>query len=379
MGSKPLKILVLCYEYPPVGGGGGRLAAKVAHGLANRGHSVRVVTAGMSHLPREELKGGVRVLRPRSGRRREDTCSVFEMGMYLITSLPEALMQARQWKPDVVHAHFVVPTGVLAWALRALAKTPYVLTAHLGDVPGGVPEQTSGLFRLAMPAARRVWQQAAGRTAVSAFVADLAEKSLGQRPTVILNGMPPPQIQPEPAASGLPTLLMVGRLSIQKDPLLAISSLAQIRELPWQLEIIGQGPLEGELKSACKRAGLTEKIRFAGWLNEEGVRERMRNAQVLLMTSSNEGLPMVAIEALWHGLAIIGSNIGGLTDAVQHGKNGLLCERESSCFAAAIRRLVTEPATLLSMQRESRTRARLFDFEKCVDAYECALAQATQG
>ena len=106
-----MKILVLCYEYPPVGGGGGRVAASVAEGLVRHGHEVRVVSAGLRHLPHEAVVNGVAVLRPQSFRRREDTCSVPEMALYLLTAFFPAWNLCRTWKPDVIHAHFVVPTA----------------------------------------------------------------------------------------------------------------------------------------------------------------------------------------------------------------------------------------------------------------------------
>ncbi|HEY5741219.1 MAG TPA: glycosyltransferase, partial [Terrimicrobiaceae bacterium] len=142
-----MRILILCYEYPPVGGGGGRVAAQVAAKLAERDHKVRVITAGMRHLPRHERRDTVEILRPESFRRREDTCSVPEMGSYILTSVIPVLRTAWSWRPDVIHAHFAVPSGALALVARVFAGTPYVLTAHLGDVPGGVPEQTGHLFR----------------------------------------------------------------------------------------------------------------------------------------------------------------------------------------------------------------------------------------
>ncbi|MGC2577728.1 MAG: glycogen/starch synthase, partial [Terrimicrobiaceae bacterium] len=80
-----MKILVLCYEYPPIGGGGGRIAAQVASSLARRGHAVRVLTGGMRHLPRREVRDLVEVVRPFSFRRREDTCTVPEMALYLVS------------------------------------------------------------------------------------------------------------------------------------------------------------------------------------------------------------------------------------------------------------------------------------------------------
>jgi glycosyltransferase involved in cell wall biosynthesis len=119
-----MKILVLCYEYPPIGGGGGRVAQSVAQQLATQGHELRVQTAGMPHLPRRETVRGVEVYRTPSFRKREDTCAVHEMGLFLATSFLPALRHIRQWQPDVMHAHFAMPTGVLAWALHRLTGVP---------------------------------------------------------------------------------------------------------------------------------------------------------------------------------------------------------------------------------------------------------------
>lgn len=362
-----MNILVLNYEYPPVGGGGGRLSQKLAEALVSRGHHVRVVAAGMSHLPREEVVGGVEVFRPRSFRRREDTCSVPEMGMYLATAFPEALRQAGQ--SDVMHAHFIVPTGPLAWSLHKLTGIPYMVTAHLGDVPGGVPEQTGHLFRLAAPAACAVWHRAAARTAVSSFVAGLAEAAFGATAEVIPNGIP--AIARNPLHVHRPVkLLMVGRLSVQKNPLLAVASLARLAGLGWELEVIGQGPLEPAMRDASEAAGLSGRIQFSGWMDESGVRARMAESDILLMPSLHEGLPMAAVEALWHGLAIVGSHIGGLADVVIDGRNGHLCELTPEAFAFALAPLLSDPKSLLPLREASLLHARNFDFEKSVDAYE---------
>ena len=105
--------------------------------------------------------GGLAVFRTRSFRRREEACSVPEMGLFLLTSFLPTLRHLRRWKPDVIHAHLAVPTGALAWAASWLTGIPYVLTAHLGDVPGAVPEQTDRLYRVLNPLIRPIWKGAA--------------------------------------------------------------------------------------------------------------------------------------------------------------------------------------------------------------------------
>jgi len=373
-----MKILVLCYEYPPVGGGGGRVAASVAAGLAERGHEVKVVSAGLRHLPRRAVIDGVEVLRPESFRKREDTCSVPEMALFLLTAFFPALRLCRQWRPDVIHAHFVVPTGALALALHWLTGIPYILTAHLGDVPGGVPEQTDKLFRLLGPFIQPIWKNAAAVTAVSGFVVELAKKNCAVSAKVILNGVsmlePPDRLE----IQNPPRLVMVGRLSIQKNPLLAIRALALIKGLPWQLEVIGEGPLGDSMRECVEQSGLSERVKFSGWLAAAEVSSRLAASDILLMTSTSEGLPMAGIEALRHGLAIVGSRIGGLMDVVAEGQNGLLCDLTPEDFAKGLREVLEKPDQHLAMRSASLAKARDFNLPERLNDYERVLKSAAR-
>ncbi len=372
-----MKILVLCYEYPPIGGGGGRVAAQVARDLVRRGHEVRVVTAGMPHLPRQFNDEGVEVFRVPSFRRREDTCTVPEMALYLLTNFLPALRQVRDWQPDVLHAHFAVPTGVLALALQLFTRTPYVITAHLGDVPGGVPEQTAGLFKLVNPFVRPVWQRSSRVTAVSSFVAGLARQAYDVDPVVILNAVRQPRAA-SVTVNHPPRLLFVGRLSVQKNPLLAVEALALVKDLPWTLEVIGEGPLGEALREKTAELQLTDRVTFSGWLSGDEVAGKMAQADILYMTSLHEGLPMVAVEALHHGLAVIGSAIGGMQDVVDEGRNGHFCALKPAAFAAKIRSVLSSPETLFALRRGSLEKAPDFDFTRSMNRYEEVLTEAAR-
>jgi glycosyltransferase involved in cell wall biosynthesis len=372
--TAPLRILCLNYEYPPVGGGGGRIAHRINAGLVARGHAVRVQTAGLRHLPARETVDGVEVFRAESFRKKEDTCTVPEMALYLATSLLPALRHVREWRPHVIHAHFAVPTGALAWTVNRLTGVPYVLTAHLGDVPGGVPEQTAGLFRFVEPLTRPIWKRAAAVTAVSTFVAELAERAYERRTEVILNGItlgPRPEIRVHAA----PRLLMVGRLSTQKNPVLAIRALALVRDLPWEFRVIGDGPFRAEMERLARELDIASRVRFLGWLDSAKVASEMRDADALLMTSLSEGLPMAAIEALDRGLAVISSRIGGVSDVVEDGANGALCELTPESFAAALRAILSDPEKLRVLREASSTRARKFELGRSLDAYERLLRE----
>ncbi len=373
-----MKILTLCYEFPPIGGGGGRVAEKIAQALAQRGHEVWVQTAGMPHLAGGEIKGGIHIHRSQSFRRREDTCSVAEMGLYLVTNFFPALRLARRWKPDVLHVHFAVPTGVLAWAVHCLTGIPYVLTAHLGDVPGGVPEQTTSLFRIVKPLTNPVWRDAAQVTTVSHFVADLAQKAYGRAPLVIHNGMPPLAHKREFITGNTLRIIFIGRLSIQKNPLLAIEAVAAMSQKNWSLEIIGEGPLGAAVRNRAAYLKLEKQISFLGWQGAREVADLLLRADVLLMPSLQEGLPMAGIEALHHGLSIVGSDIGGLQDVIADSVNGFLCSLSAQEFASRLDSLAASPELLLAQMRASLEKAKDFNFASSVDVYEDMLRVAAK-
>ena len=146
-----MRILVLIHEYPPVGGGGGQVAEDICEGLVKRGHEVRVITAHLKGLPPDEIRSGVQVIRLHSGRKFAYKATFSAMLLFILAGFWHGLEEIRNWKPDIIHVHFAVPAGVAGWWLSIFTRVPYILTAHLGDVPGGVPEKTDKWFRWVAP------------------------------------------------------------------------------------------------------------------------------------------------------------------------------------------------------------------------------------
>ena len=377
-----MKIFVLCYEYPPLGGGGGRVAQSLAAQMVQRGHEVRVQTAALGwHSLREQING-VEISRTASGRRAPDTCRVHEMAAYCATSFFPTLRHIRTWKPDVIHAHFAMPTGLLAWAVHRLTHVPYVLTAHLGDVPGGVPGQTAALFKIIGPLARQVWHHAAATTAVSSFVQDLAERAYGRKVVRIFNGL-------DLGAEGVrcpvsdvgtpPHLVFVGRFSEQKQPQLFIEALALLREQPWRATLIGDGPHRSAVVESIASHGLGERVHLTGWLPAEQVQSILAAADALVMPSLSEGLPVAAIEALKHGLAIVASDIPGVRDVLDDGVNGRVFPvGDSRSLAQQLESLIGSQETFLAMKRASWEKARTFDLTRIASEYEQVLSTASR-
>ena len=118
-----------------------------------------------------------------------------------------------------------------------------------------------------------------------------------------------------------PRLVNVGRLSEQKGQLLLIEAAAQLQAqgLDFELVIVGDGPLRGELERLIDQHGLRGRVRITGFLDNDGVRRELEAARALVMPSFAEGLPVVIMEAMALGRPVISTYIAGIPELVEPG------------------------------------------------------------
>jgi glycosyltransferase involved in cell wall biosynthesis len=330
-------------------------------------------------LAAEERLEGVAIRRAFAGRRALDRCTVLEMAVYVLMQSGAAFAELRRFRPDVVHVHFAVPSGAVAWFATRLCAVPYVITAHLGDVPGGATEQTDHLYRWLTPLTMPIWRAAAATTAVAPHVSQLVEQTYRLRPEVILSGIDMRRrIVPSPRPGDVPLrLVWCGRIQEQKNLSVAVEALATIAGRPWTFDIIGDGPLRDSVEKSMRAAGLAEHVRFRGWLAAGEVESILAASDIMFLPSLSEGLPIVTVEALRAGLAFVASRIPGISDVVIDGENGILCDpRRPESFAGAIADFLDNRDRLQVMRQASAARAPLFDEERIIDAYIAVLRRA---
>jgi len=367
-----MRILVLNHEFPPIGGGGGRAAEDICHGLARRGHRVTVLTSHLKGLPHQEQRDGYQIVRVSSLRTQPYRASFPSMAAYVLAGLWAGYRFMRLFQPDVIHVHFAVPAGALAWVLSRLSGTPYVLTVHLGDVPGGVAEKTSGWFRWVYPFTRIIWRDASHIAAVSEFTRDLALKKYNTKIQVIPNGVDVGALKPEAIClNNPPRIIFAGRFMPQKNPLQVVRTLNELKELPWQCVMIGDGPLMADTKQAVADFDLQQRFQFTGWISSAEVLSWLDRSDILFMPSLSEGLPVIGVEALSKGLALVASEVGGFVDLVENDKNGYLIHHaDRSKFAVSLHKLLTDKDQLFTFRNASLEKAKWFDINQIVEQYE---------
>jgi len=372
-----LRILVLTHEYPPVGGGGGKVAADICQGLVGKKHQVRILTSHIKGFPWKEILEGVEVIRIPAIRTEPFRASLLSMAAYIFFGFIYAMVMIRSWRPDVIHVHFAVPAGALAYIISRITGIPYVLTTHLGDVPGGVPDKTERWFRWIYPFTPPIWENARRVIAVSSYTRELAERYYPVEIEVIHNGIDLTQVDPGTIQlHSPPNIVFAGRLVEQKNPLQLVRTLACMKALPWNCVIIGEGPLRPAMEAEINRHGLDDRIRFTGWITPQDVLEWFRVSDILFMPSRAEGLPVVGVQSLGMGLAIVTSRVGGFVDLVDPGKNGYLFDSDDKDgFCEALDKLLSDPNLLLGFRKASRVKAHEFDLNIIIDSYDAIFSE----
>ncbi len=370
-----MKVFVIVHEFPPIGGGGGRAAYDICKGLVERGHQVTVLTSRMNGLSAHDTISGVQVIRLFTFRREAYRASLASMFVYILVGIFAGYFVIRKLQPDVIHCHFAVPAGALGWILSRLTGTPYILTAHLGDVPGGVPEKTDRWFRWVYPFTPPIWKGARKVVAVSEYTRKIAARAYPVQMEVIPNGVELTQSDLINREIHLPVrLVFAGRFMPQKNPIQLINILTELADLSWNCTMVGDGPLLDDVKKLVKEVGLSERIEFPGWVTPEQVLIYLSKADILVMPSLSEGLPVIGVQALAQGLALVVSKVGGFVDLVEEEKNGYLIEPiDKTGFVKSLRYLITNPNKLAQFQNASQIKARGYDLESVVNRYEGVL------
>ncbi len=375
--SGKMRILVVIHEYPPIGGGGGAAARDICRGLARRGHEVRVLTACYKDLPGFGMDEGVEVMRIRAHRQEPYRATFPEMTGFVLAGIWAGRKLTASWRPDIIHAHFAVPAGAIAWTLSRLTNIPYILTAHLGDVPGGVPEKTDKWFRWILPFTHHIWNGAARIIAVSNYTRSLALRHYHLPIDVIPNGVDGSALAPrEIRVNDPPRIVFAGRFVEQKNPLQVPRVLATLKDLPWECSMLGDGTLFEQTRAEIERLGLTGRFHLPGWVTPQKVQEEFSRADLLFMPSRSEGLPVVGVQALASGLAILAGRAGGFADLVSDGENGYLHDgADLQSLSSSLRLLLGNTSALRRARQNSLARAQAFDLTRVVDAYESLLKE----
>ena len=132
---KMKKLLMLNYEFPPLGGGGGRVSLSLAKGFKQKGYHVDVITSEFHGLPKFENAHGINIHRvPIIGRKEKQTATFLSMFSFLFTGFICGRRLCARNEYRFINTHFVIPTGPLGFLLSKMFRLKNILSIHGGDI-----------------------------------------------------------------------------------------------------------------------------------------------------------------------------------------------------------------------------------------------------
>lgn len=375
-----MKILLVNYEYPPLGGGGGIAMMEIAQELARR-HEVHVLTSGRKGLPSVERHESLNLTIHRVhvlGRSDRATASFVSMAAFLPAGILRGNRLMAQHSFDVVNTWFAIPSGITGAAIAKKNRVPHVLTVIGGDIYDPSKWYSPHRFFPAGMAVKRVLRQADSHVAISTDIAHRTRDYFGfDKPIeVIPLGIAEPQFKPatrqelgmDPAKK---YVVAVGRLVRRKDYPTLFNAFAALSRDDVELVLLGDGPERQNLGALAESLGIGDKVHFKGFVSDQTKYQVLSNSNLFTLISLHEGFGVVYLEAMYCGLPVVAADQGGQIDLLENGKTGRLVPiGDAAAIADSLNELLGSEALASGIGNYNSQRVQDFSISKLARQYE---------
>lgn len=301
-----MKILVLNYEYPPLGGGAAPVSRDISQQFHKMGHDVTVVTMGYRDLPASEEERGMKIYRLKCWRSKKSSCMPWEQYTYLLAVRIFMKKHMLNHSYDVCHVHFVIPTGEVARWIKKKYKIPYIITAHGSDVEGHNKKLYMRIMhRFLRPSWKKIVKQSEGIIAPSVYLQSLMKREYNKGNYIYIpNGLDVEKYRSLCRGKEKEKkILLMGRMQKSKNIQTVLKAIASVDMKGWKVDILGDGPYRAELEKLAAKLGLSGCVKFYGWIdnNSKEQLEFLQRAAVYITASQYENCPMAVLETIAAG------------------------------------------------------------------------------
>jgi L-malate glycosyltransferase len=335
MSSKEkIKLLILNYEYPPIGGGGGVSSQKIARELVKTGkYSITILTScvGDKTVEYDEVDN-LKIIRLNCARKRKSlsTATNSYMLTYIVKAIIYSFLKFKKNQFDIMHTHFAIPTGPAGLFISKYFKLKNILTLHGGEFfkqPLEIELIDNYFIKKSLDI---IINNADYLTANSNDTKNAANSIIDIKKEihVLTLGFEKPIFKFDKKEKRKNTdeikLVTVSRIVARKGYHYLINALSKLKEYKWELIFIGEGPELDSLKQLIKESDLDNRIKFAGFISDEEKYNLLNNSDIYVLPTLHEGLGLVYFEAMYCGLPIITTDNGGQTDFLKQNLNALM-------------------------------------------------------
>ncbi|WKZ29167.1 MAG: glycosyltransferase family 4 protein [Patescibacteria group bacterium] len=358
------RVLIYSAFYDPFISGAEVMVVETVRRLAGR-FSICVVTARLDGtLPKHETKtlgGGATYEITRLGFGKKWDKYAFPL---------LAPLWSLKQPHDLVHAVMESYAGIALWWYRVFGgKKPTLLTLQSGDLD--MPVKNKKIPRFVW---RNIHVSPTKVVGISTALTNRAARLGAKDTTTIPNGV------------DFSHLANVPRLEKKKHRVVTVARLSPEKGLPFLIEaikiarhsvadaelvIVGGGALEAELKKFTHAQSLQEVVRFLGAKPNTEAMTEVAQSTVFVLPSLGEGLGIVLLEAQALGVPVVGTNVGGIPDVIEHEKSGLLVPpSDPKALAEAIVRILSDAALAARLAETATSRLAKFDWDRIAEQYK---------
>ena len=314
--------------------------------LRRLGHEVTVITGApgiftdqlrQAEIPWLPVRSLVRPLRPH-----RDLAALVQLWSVL-----------RQLKPDLVCAH-TAKAGSLGRAAAWLHNIPSVFTPHGWSMFDRTSLQWNPLFCWGECLAGRLGTRVINVCEFERQYAQQLRVCPANKLEVVHNGIAEiPLTRQRPVDTQPPLIVMVARFASQKDHATLLQALSGLRCMEWSLLLVGTGELEPQVSAQIAALGLSGRVRILP--AETNVGRLLMEAQLFVLSTHFEALPISILEAMRAGLPVVATDVGGISESVREGETGLLTHHgDVDSLGDALARLIADPALRLALGAAGR-------------------------
>lgn len=367
----PMKILMLNYEFPPLGGGAANANYYLLKEFSkDKDLEIDVITSSVGKFKKSKFSENINLYRLDIGKNKDNLHyqTNKDLLLFSLKALKESIKLNKKNNYDLIHAWFGIPCGFIAMFLHK----PFLVALRGSDVPFYNPR-----FRVAdryffKYLSRVIWKKSSSVVANSEGLKTLAkETSPKQKIAVIYNGVDTNEFLPVNRKKTGKTLriILVSRLIKRKGINYLLDALSQIKQENFHLMVIGDGNQREHLEKMAKEAGLVNKVSFLGLVSHKSISQYYSQSDLFILPSLNEGMSNTVLEAMASGLPIITTNVGGSKELIKD--NGFVVNpRSSEEILDAIKKYLADPSLLIKHGKESRRIAERMSWENVAKNYK---------
>lgn len=336
-----VRVLMLNYEYPPLGGGTAVANEYLLKELAKQPNlKLDLVTSSADIYRQERFSKNINIYRLNIGKKNQNLHhqSMLNLIKYFIKSTFWVLKHKNNY--DLIHAFSGLPGGVTAW----LSGKPYLISLRGTEVPG-YEKHFQRISTLLKPITKLTWQKAKIIDANSQYLKNLALKFLpGLKIKVINNGVDSRIFYPAKRWPLQPVIFCSSRMGERKGVKYLIQAMPQVlAKFPKaKLILVGEGSEKDKIKQLVKSLKINSSVIFKGRLNHQQLAKVYRNSRLFVLPSLSESFSNALLEAIASGLPIVATDIGGNPELINSNNGILIPPANSQNLAGAIIKALTK-------------------------------------